>query len=115
MLSGQSARRRFHSSCSSTVSTSGPTAGLLTLLQVGLVTAVCATCFSLRAILVAAAALDSKDLSLDDTAHPLVNIVYYGVVELLPTAWVLFILRKLPPKRNAEGYTAVPSGPSGEA
>lgn len=74
-----------------------------------MVTGICAACFSLRAVLVAAAAFDEKALDLDVTNHPLLNMIYYGLVEILPTAWVLYILRKLPPKRQAQGYAQIPS------
>jgi len=88
------------------------------LREVGLVTAICAACFSLRAVLVAAGALDAAELSLDVARHPLVNLLYYGLAELLPAACVLYILRKLPPKRQQQqgggggggGYEPIPSG-----
>lgn len=83
------------------------------LREVGLVTAICACCFSLRALLVAAAALDARELSLDVVSHPLVNLAYYGLAELLPAACVLYILRKLPPKRQQQGgYEPIPSEPA---
>lgn len=78
------------------------------LREVGLVTTICATCFSIRAVLVALAAIDAKDMSLDVMTHPLLNLVYYGLVEVVPSAWVLYILRKLPPKRNPQGYQQIP-------
>lgn len=83
------------------------------LREVGLVTAICACCFSLRAVLVAASALDARELSLDVVSHPLVNLAYYGLAELLPAACVLYILRKLPPKRQQQGgYEPIPSAPA---
>jgi hypothetical protein len=91
------------------------------LREVGLVTAICALCFSLRALLVAAAALNARELSLDVTTHPIVNLAYYGLAELLPAACVLYILRKLPPQRQQQqgGYEPIPSAaavaPGGEA
>ena len=39
-----------------------------------------------------------------------VSCGYYGAVEVLPAALVLYILRKLPPKR-AGAYTPVASAP----
>lgn len=57
----------------------------------------------------AASALDAADLDLDIMGHPLLNIIYYTSVEILPAAWVLFILRKLPPKRAAQGYQQIPA------
>ena len=80
------------------------------LREVGAVTAICAACFTLRAVMVAAAAADADELSIDVAAHPLVNVAYYGLAELLPTALVLFILRKLPPKRAPGGYQPLPAG-----
>jgi hypothetical protein len=58
---------------------------------------------------VAASALDADDLDLDVMGHPLLNMIYYGVVEVLPAACVLWILRKLPPKRQAQGYQQIPA------
>ena len=72
-------------------------------------TAICATCFTLRAIIVAWAAIDRKDADLDVMDHPLLNIVYFTLCELLPSALVLYILRKLPPKRPAGGYQQIAS------
>ncbi|CAN8275370.1 unnamed protein product [Cochlearia groenlandica] len=40
-----------------------------------------------------------RDLTLDVLDHRVLNLIYYMVVEVLPSALVLFILRKLPPKR----------------
>lgn len=79
------------------------------LREVGFVTAICATCFTLRAIIVAWAAIDQKDADLDVMDHPLLNIVYFTLCELLPSALVLYILRKLPPKRPASGYQQIPT------
>lgn len=79
------------------------------LREVGLVTSICAACFGLRALMVAASALDSAELDLDVIAHPLSNAIYYSLVEVLPSAWVLYILRKLPPKRSSAGYTSIPA------
>jgi len=62
-----------------------------------------------RAVLVALSAIDDKDLDLDVVTHPLLNMIYYGAAEIVPSAWVLFILRKLPPKRNAQGYQSIPA------
>jgi Protein of unknown function (DUF1084) len=58
--------------------------------------------------MVALAAVDAKDMSLDVMTHPLLNLIYYGLVEVVPSAWVLYILRKLPPKRNPQGYQQIP-------
>jgi hypothetical protein len=79
------------------------------LREVGLVTTICAIAFGLRATMVALSAIDAQDLDLDIMTHPLLNILYYGLVEILPSACVLYILRKLPPKRSAQGYQQIPT------
>jgi len=65
------------------------------LKEVGWVTIICTTCFVLRAALLIFStvdrAMDVNDLFIGG---------YYFVVEILPSALVLFILRKLPPKRD---------------
>lgn len=82
------------------------------LREVGAVTAVCTTCFTTRAAFVAYAAFHRAFATrLDVVSHPLLNCVYYGAVEVLPAALVLYILRKLPPKRPAT-YAAIPAGPA---
>ncbi|GJR73088.1 signal recognition particle 54 kDa protein 2 [Tanacetum coccineum] len=43
-------------------------------------------------------AFDSE-VSLDVLDHPVLNLIFYMLVEILPSALVLFILRKLSPKR----------------
>ncbi len=45
---------------------------------------------------------------LDVLDHPLLNLVYYSACELAPSALVLYILRKLPPRRSQQGYQAIP-------
>ncbi len=65
------------------------------LTQVGFVTVICATCFTVRAVIVAWSALDKQDADLDVWQHPLLDIIYYSLVEIVPSALVLFILRKL--------------------
>lgn len=68
----------------------------------------CYVC-SCRALMVALSAVDVTDLDLDVVDHPLLNIIYYSLVEIIPSAWVLYILRKLPPKRAAQGYQSIPT------
>mmetsp|Transcript_36095 Transcript_36095/g.43541 ORF Transcript_36095/g.43541 Transcript_36095/m.43541 type:complete len:287 (+) Transcript_36095:258-1118(+) len=70
--------------------------------EVGCVTSVCASCFTIRAVLVAYSAFHHGS-KLDVMNHPLLNLGYYLAVEVIPSALVLFILRKLPPKRT-QGY-----------
>ncbi|XP_073302699.1 tobamovirus multiplication protein 1-like isoform X1 [Primulina huaijiensis] len=71
--------------------------------EVGSVTAICFTCFLIRCFVVVLSALDS-DASLDVLDHPVLNLIYYTLVEILPSALVLYILRKLPPKRISAPY-----------
>ncbi|CAM8975128.1 unnamed protein product [Rhodiola kirilowii] len=71
--------------------------------EVGSVTAICFTCFLVRCIVVLLSAFDSN-ASLDVLDHPILDLIYYTMVEILPSALVLFILRKLPPKRISAQY-----------
>ncbi|XP_030457064.1 tobamovirus multiplication protein 1-like [Syzygium oleosum] len=71
--------------------------------EVGSVTAICFTCFLIRCFVVLLSAFAS-DASLDVLYHPILNLIYYTLVEILPSALVLFILRKLPPKRISAQY-----------
>ncbi|XP_022733047.1 tobamovirus multiplication protein 3-like isoform X2 [Durio zibethinus] len=45
-----------------------------------------------------------KAADLDVLNHPVLNFIYYLLVEILPSTLVLFILRKLPPKRGMTQY-----------
>eukprot|EP00252_Welwitschia_mirabilis_P010461 TRINITY_DN2373_c0_g1_i2.p1 TRINITY_DN2373_c0_g1~~TRINITY_DN2373_c0_g1_i2.p1 ORF type:complete len:138 (-),score=23.29 TRINITY_DN2373_c0_g1_i2:332-745(-) len=74
--------------------------------EVGFVTAICFTCFVIRCFVVALSAFD-KDVDLTVLSHPILNFIYYMLVEIVPSALVLFILRKLPPKRATEQYQAI--------
>ncbi|KAL5773410.1 hypothetical protein ACOSP7_012999 [Xanthoceras sorbifolium] len=71
--------------------------------EVGSVTAICFTCFLIRCFVVVLSAFD-VDASLDVLDHPILNLIYYMLVEILPSALVLYILRKLPPKRISAQY-----------
>ncbi|XP_061345556.1 tobamovirus multiplication protein 1-like isoform X1 [Gastrolobium bilobum] len=71
--------------------------------EVGSVTAICFTCFLIRCIMGFLSAFDS-DASLDVLDHPILDLIYYMLVEVLPSALVLYILRKLPPKRISAQY-----------
>ena len=66
------------------------------LREVGAVTAVCATCFTIRAGMVCASAFAETKDGLDVMNHPVRNAIYYTTCEIAPSALVLFILRKLP-------------------
>lgn len=78
------------------------------LREVGLVTTICATCFLFRSVIVAWSTFDYEDADLDVMGHPLLNIIYYSGAEIIPSALVLYILRKLPPKRTQQGYQQIP-------
>ncbi|KAG8385722.1 hypothetical protein BUALT_Bualt03G0074800 [Buddleja alternifolia] len=71
--------------------------------EVGSVTAICCICFLIRCLVVVLSAFD-LDASLDVLDHPVLNLIYYTMVEILPSALVLYILRKLPPKRISAQY-----------
>jgi len=69
--------------------------------EVGAVTFICTVTFLARAIVLCVSIFsNSGKLSLDVISHPLMNFFYYLLFEILPTVLVLYILRKLPPKRN---------------
>lgn len=71
--------------------------------EVGSVTAICFACFLIRCFVVVLSAFD-VDASLDVLEHPVLNFIYYTLVEILPSVLVLYILRKLPPKRVSAQY-----------
>ncbi|KAH9606421.1 hypothetical protein KSS87_015064 [Heliosperma pusillum] len=48
-----------------------------------------------------------EDVDVDVMDHPIANLLYYMVVEIIPSGLVLFILRKLPPKRVSDQYHAI--------
>ncbi|TMX02325.1 hypothetical protein EJD97_022012 [Solanum chilense] len=73
------------------------------LQEVGYVTTICFSCFLIRCIMMCFNAFD-KAADLDVLYHPMLNFVYYLLVEILPSSLVLFILRKLPPKRGITQY-----------
>ncbi|TVU31889.1 hypothetical protein EJB05_23594 [Eragrostis curvula] len=73
------------------------------LQEVGYVTTICFTCFLIRCVMMCLNAFD-KAADLDVLNHPILNFFYYLLVEIVPSALVLFILRKLPPKRGITQY-----------
>ncbi|KAK1309462.1 hypothetical protein QJS10_CPA09g01209 [Acorus calamus] len=77
--------------------------GVIYFIQVGSVTTICFTCFLIRCIVVGVSAFFA-DASLDVLDHPILNLVYYTLSEILPSALVLYILRKLPSKRVSAQY-----------
>jgi len=76
------------------------------LQEVGYVTTICFTCFLVRSIMMCFNAFD-KAADLDVLNHPVLNFIYYLLVEILPSSLVLFILRKLPPKRGITQYHSI--------
>ncbi|KAL9680771.1 hypothetical protein QQ045_012550 [Rhodiola kirilowii] len=73
------------------------------LQEVGYVTTICFSCFLARCIMMCFNAFD-KAADLDVLDHPILNFSYYLLVEIVPSSLVLFILRKLPPKRGITQY-----------
>lgn len=77
------------------------------LREVGAVMSICTAAFASRALLLALATSHGQQPGLDALGHPLLNLGYYTLSEILPMALVLFLLRKLPPARRqggARGY-----------
>ncbi|KVH87577.1 tobamovirus multiplication protein 3-like [Cynara cardunculus var. scolymus] len=73
------------------------------LQEVGYVTSICFACFLVRCIMMCFNAFDEA-ANLDLMDHPVLNFIYYLLVEILPSSLVLFILRKLPPKQVITPY-----------
>ncbi|KAI8554855.1 hypothetical protein RHMOL_Rhmol05G0129300 [Rhododendron molle] len=74
--------------------------------EVGFVTAICCTCFLIRCFVVAHSAVNGN-ADVDVLDHPVLNFFYYVTVEILPSALVFFILRKLPPRRALDRYQPI--------
>eukprot|EP00892_Ulva_mutabilis_P008766 jgi/Ulvmu1/6261/UM028_0119.1 len=79
--------------------------------EVGTVTVICTLCFLARAVFIVLATVDRKYYSLNVLGHPLLNITFYSAVEIVPSALVLFILRKLPPKQPPQSAHTVVYAP----
>lgn len=73
----------------------------MTAEQVGWVTVICTSCFVLRAALLIFSTVD-RAVDVNDWFIG----GYYLVVEILPSALVLFILRKLPPKKDPTRHSS---------
>ncbi|KAG6467576.1 tobamovirus multiplication protein 1-like [Zingiber officinale] len=71
--------------------------------EVGSVTGICFACFLIRCIVVGLSAFNAN-ASLEVLDHPILDLVYYMLTEILPSALVLYILRRLPPKRVSTQY-----------
>lgn len=76
------------------------------LQEVGYVTTICFVCFLVRCIMMCFNAFN-KTANLDVLEHPVLTFIYYLFVEIVPSSLVLFILRKLPPKRGIIQYHAI--------
>ncbi|CAI9262681.1 unnamed protein product [Lactuca saligna] len=76
------------------------------LQEVGYVTTICFTCFLLRCVMMCFNAFN-ESANLDVLEHPVLSFIFYLLVEILPSSLVLFILRKLPPKRGIIQYHAI--------
>ncbi|XP_058098059.1 tobamovirus multiplication protein 3 [Magnolia sinica] len=76
------------------------------LQEVGYVTTICFSCFLARCVMMSFNAFD-KAADLDVLNHPVLNFLFYLLVEILPSALVLFILRKLPPKHGITQYHSI--------
>ncbi|XP_071935252.1 tobamovirus multiplication protein 1-like isoform X5 [Coffea arabica] len=74
--------------------------------KVGYVTCICCACFLIRCVMDALSAFD-EDVDVDVLDHPVLNLFYYMMVEIVPSAIVLFILRKLPPRRVSDQYQSI--------
>ncbi|KAL9258688.1 Tobamovirus multiplication protein 1-like protein [Drosera capensis] len=71
------------------------------LYEFGSVTANCFTCFLVKCLVVFLSAFDS-DASLIIVYHPILNFIYYLLVEILPSAIVLHILQRLRNPANGQ-------------
>eukprot|EP00210_Caulerpa_lentillifera_P005310 g5073.t1 len=70
------------------------------LQEVGGITIICSIAFIARSAFMFMFVLDDDDFDIDLLEDDFLNIIFYTICELIPTISVLFILRKLPPKRS---------------
>ncbi|XP_076900373.1 tobamovirus multiplication protein 1-like [Bidens hawaiensis] len=66
--------------------------------EVGSLTTICFTFFLVRCFVGVSSAFDSE-ITLYVFDHPVPNLIFYMLTEILPSAMVLFILRQLPRKK----------------
>ncbi|AQK73571.1 Tobamovirus multiplication protein 3 [Zea mays] len=78
------------------------------LREVGRVATICFCCFSARCIMMCFNAFD-EEADLDVLDHPVLNLFYYLLVEILPSSLVLYILRRIPAKLRLSQYHPVSS------
>ncbi|PWZ32639.1 Tobamovirus multiplication protein 3 [Zea mays] len=76
------------------------------LREVGRVATICFCCFSARCIMMCFNAFD-EEADLDVLDHPVLNLFYYLLVEILPSSLVLYILRRIPAKLRLSQYHPV--------
>ncbi|XP_051145468.1 tobamovirus multiplication protein 3-like [Andrographis paniculata] len=76
------------------------------LQEVGYVATICFSCFLGRSIMMSCGAFNPA-ADVDVLNHPILNFLFYLIVEILPSSLVLFILRKLPPKRGVTQYRPI--------
>lgn len=79
------------------------------LSEVGRVAAICSCCFLARCVMMCFAAFN-KEADLDVLDHPILNFIYYLLVEIVPSALVLYILRRIPSKLKLSHYHPLSSG-----
>uniref|UniRef100_A0A453PAC1 THH1/TOM1/TOM3 domain-containing protein n=1 Tax=Aegilops tauschii subsp. strangulata TaxID=200361 RepID=A0A453PAC1_AEGTS len=79
------------------------------LSEVGRVATICSCCFLARCVMMCFAAFN-KDADLDVLDHPILNFIYYLLVEIVPSALVLYILRRIPSKLKLAHYHPLSSG-----
>ncbi|KAL5211501.1 hypothetical protein ABZP36_022348 [Zizania latifolia] len=79
------------------------------LREVGRVATICFFCFLARFIMMCFDAFD-KEADLDVLDHPILNFIYYLIVEIVPSSLVLYILRRIPSKLQLPNYHPLSSG-----
>lgn len=70
------------------------------LFEIGICTASCTLCFTFRAACILMSSINSRKFPLDVLQSTELNVVYYLLSEIAPSAMVLFALRKLPPAQR---------------
>ncbi|WMV44969.1 hypothetical protein MTR67_038354 [Solanum verrucosum] len=71
------------------------------LSELGYVSCICFTCFSISCFVAVLSCFHHNDRGLD---HPVLKMIYYMVVEILPSALFIYILQKLPRRRVSGQY-----------
>jgi len=83
------------------------------LKEVGLVSIICVTCFTIRCVLMLYATFSEPGCGSDcvDERYYFI-LAFFVAVEILPSTMVLWILRKLPPKKEVKTTTTTNPKPS---